>query len=222
MSAPPESTCDSATVRLAGAGKRPRNIHEYRGVVLSEHGPPSGIGRCVAVTLAQFMDSKTLETIVGIPRIATSSGFCERAVRTELRVLSAGGWITEQTRGRGHPVTRAASFPANFAGVTTRAPHAVPPRHEMPEVTPVNGTGNPGIRLPDTPAQRAAYLDQNLEKNLGAASPAPANAVSAALSEQERFVIGLSAKGYAPVEIAKFGRVQHGLTLERVNAILRR
>jgi hypothetical protein len=186
--------------------RRPRNIHEYRGAVLSKHGPPSGIARCVAITLAQFMDSKTLETIVGIPRIAASSGFCERSVRTELRTLSTSGWISERSKGRGHPVIRSAMLPAD-----TPAPHAAPPRHGMPEVTPANGAGDPGKPSPGTPAPHAAYLDQNLEKSLGAASPTPANAVSAALEAKSEEVMRLHGDGLEPKAIAKRLRSDYGV-----------
>lgn len=189
-------------------------------MILSENGPESGQGRCVAVALAQFMDSKTLETIAGIPRIARSSGFCERTVRTELHALRAGGWITERTKGRGHPVIRAASLPAHLADAATPAPHAAPPRHDMPEVTPVNGAGNPGTRLPDTPARHAAYLDQNLEKSLGAAPPSPAEAGSAARTDFERAVADLKGKGFDAEQITGFLRIRYGATRDQVDQAL--
>lgn len=177
----------SNTVPGTVIDSRPRpSIHQWRKAIFSARGPKGGVARCIAATLAEFMDGTSLETFVGLTRLEKASGFRERTVRGGLRTLRVGGWIIERTKGRGHPVVRTAMIPpeATFNGTVnaacTPAPGAALPRHDLPEVTPVNDAGNSGKSRPGTPAPRAAYLDQSLDKSLSAASPSPAKADSAA------------------------------------------
>lgn len=84
----------------------PRSIHEYRDVVLSEHGPDHPLARLVALAVAGDMSSTTMECYSSAARIAARSGLSERAVRTRLAELVRTGWLTERTHSRGRSYWR--------------------------------------------------------------------------------------------------------------------
>jgi hypothetical protein len=118
---------------------QPRTRHEYRNLVLSEHGPSTSSARLVAITLTQLMDSKTLESFAGAEKLASMAGVSERTVRTALKCLCAEGWIEERTKKRGRDFwlkIRRATFPAGLAASFAGSDEA---RHPAPVAASASG-----------------------------------------------------------------------------------
>jgi hypothetical protein len=62
----------------------------------------SGLARSVALTLSLRMDSQTVETTMGVDRIAAESGWAKSSVRKAIRELRATGYLWVQFRGSGY------------------------------------------------------------------------------------------------------------------------
>lgn len=186
---------------------KPRNVHEYRNAVLSAHGPGSALGRLVAVTVAQLMDGKTLESYHGAETIAQCAGLSERAVRLHLAALVRDGWLEERTKGRGrdfwlkvrsatipdgHPASRAGSNGLSVGAA--RAGSRDPARDDgLPAADvglPARGDTTPCRSALGHPAPRADDLVRrsctDLVQDLGAAPPLPAAGAGSAAQEAER------------------------------------
>jgi hypothetical protein len=217
---------------------RPRTVHEYRNAVLSAEGPRTALAKLVAVTVAQLMDGETLESFHGAETIARCAGLSERAVRTYLGALVRDGWLTERTKRRGrdfwlkvrtaaipegHPAhgagSNGAGLPARGAGSKERDASPLPARGAG---LPAADDTTPCISPHGDPARRAGDLDQKSCTDLGAASPSPAAAGSAALSREVIATIrSLHGMKYPPERIAEFENIRRsGATLEDVRSVV--
>jgi hypothetical protein len=147
------------------APRRPKSVHEYRKAVLSLNGPKSALARLVALTVAQNMDGKTLESYVGAKRISQEAAMSERAVRTHLAALSRDGWLHEHTKARGRDYwlkVRVAALPANARepaadACSTEQDATRHPARDAPSRLPAADAGLPanGARHPADPGATA-------------------------------------------------------------------
>jgi hypothetical protein len=205
-----------ATTEGAALSRTPRDRHEYRNSVLSAYGPTSASARLVALALAQCMDGKTMESRAGQPLLTRLTALSERTVRDALTILRSEGWLQERPGAKPWQRIRRAvipdDVPADSAG--TRSANG--------SAAPANSAGRAPAITADAPADSAAGTGKKAlveaansagDPVLGpvpdpvqdpdAASPAPANAVSAALEEKADEVMRLHGNGLTPAKIAK-------------------
>jgi hypothetical protein len=216
--------------------RTPKSRHRYRDLVLSEKGPSTSAARLVALALSARMDAESLESFASEQLLAKLTALGERTVRRALAVLKAEGWIEERTKARGRDYwlkIRRAALPVTVAGTTSHeaATGATGGHDGLESEVPANLSGVPA-KTDATGGQRqheeaAMVADDPVpeipNKDPGAASPAPAEAGSAALkqwSKDEAMVRDLYFnKQYKVHEILDFVR-RRGLTKADVLGVI--
>jgi hypothetical protein len=176
--------------------------------------------KSIAIAIQDKVDWDTFSTVISNPTLAHITSYGERTVSYRVQKLIGLGFLSGRPRGSGRTwALRELTllWPARAAG------------HESTRPAPDAGheTARPAQDDSMARTERSHDLHRALPTNLetntetkGAASPSPANAVSAALPEKPAFVLSLSGKGFKPDEIAKYGKHRFDLTIEQVNRII--
>jgi len=157
-----------------------RALGELRHHILSPQGPQASSLKLVLLDILEYVDWKTLTTIVGVETIAADTDLSERCVRYSIQRLQRSGYLSARFVGHGRTW--------KLRELTVRWPE-LNAGHETPR--PATNVAMPGNecrhdRQPLHPISSRNPFKKSLTE--GAASPSPANAGSAA---QEAFEEGV-------------------------------
>lgn len=163
-----------------------RILRRWRALIYSPDGPANPEARFVAITIAEYMDWTSLTTIVGVLTIAKATGYCEKTVRRRMQDLIRGGWLSARRIDHGR-TWKLRELKLEWPGPDTGHETSRPvPRTGLGESWPVRQSSETGAPfLQDRYGVPPISSETNIKNSSeGAASPSPADACSAALSER--------------------------------------
>jgi hypothetical protein len=76
------------------------NVHQWRNLILSAHGPETVVERLVLLAIAQHMKPDGTDGFPSQATIARRTSLCVRSVKTALASATRAGWVRRETKRR--------------------------------------------------------------------------------------------------------------------------
>jgi len=201
-------------VAVSGRREQARKLNEWRDMIWSSQQiTDDPEGKAIAIVLSLKVDWCRLTTVISNKTLANLTSYSERTVSDRIRKLILHGFLSARNVGYGRTwKLRELTLQWQATGACHEKARQASDAHHVPPsqacLSPKASTKCSEGRHPALPISSEITKETSSE---GAASPAPANAVSAALEAKRDEVMRLHDDGLQPGAIAKRMRGDYGL-----------